>query len=451
MWNKDRSILNLGDELITGDEVYALFSNRLASGWLVGSDGVAVIELANQKLTEFIQLSPNFISIATTNTHEFIANLMAGLRLGIPIFLCNPHWGKLEWDRVATLTAQVDIQQHRNTLMIPTGGSSGSINFAIHTWQTLSASVWGFQEFYEVDKIHTVCTLPLYHVSGLMQLWRSLLTDGKLLITNFQQLCQDPDLVTSQVNLNHYFISLVPTQLSKLLDLDSDWLSQFQTILLGGAPPSTELLTRARGANLPLALTYGMTETGSQITSLKPVEFLAGANNCGRILPHAQIHFRSSLDGATSIAIKAKSLMLGYFPKIESLTYFESDDLGSCDLDGYLTIFGRNSGKIITGGENVFPLEVVNAIMATGLVADAWVVGLSDQYWGQVVVAIYVENDRTNSGEVFSRSISGTISNYKVPKYWIPVVEIPRNALGKVLIQAAIEIAKIEVDKIRSD
>jgi o-succinylbenzoate---CoA ligase len=450
VWNKDRSILNLGDELITGDEVYALFSNRLASGWLVGADGAAVIELANQKLTEFTQISPNFISIATTNAHEFIANLMAGLRLGIPIFICNPHWGKLEWDRVATLTAQVDIQQHRNTLMIPTGGSSGSIEFAIHTWETLSASVWGFQEFYEIDQISAVCTLPLYHVSGLMQLWRSLLTEGKLLITNFQQLCQDPNLATNKVNLNHYFISLVPTQLSKLLDLDSDWLSQFQTILLGGAPPHMELLARARVAKLPLALTYGMTETGSQITSLKPSEFLAGNNSCGRILPHAQIQFRSSTDRVTSIAIKAKSLMLGYFPKIESLTYFESDDLGSYDLDGYLTILGRNSGKIITGGENVFPLEVVNAIMATKLVTDVWIIGLPDQYWGQVVVAIYVKNHLPSSAEILSKSISGTISNYKIPKHWIPVVEIPRNALGKVLIQAAIEIAKIEVDKIRS-
>jgi o-succinylbenzoate---CoA ligase len=435
--------------MVDGESIYDRFSQRLASGWLVGNDGAAVIKIANQKLIEFRQLSPNFISIATTDTQEFIATLMAGLKLGIPIFLCNPDWGKLEWQRVANLTAQVNIQ-HQNMLMIPTGGSSGSIEFTIHTWETLSASVWGFKEFYQVDRINTVCTLPLYHVSGLMQLCRSLLTDGKLLVINFHQLCQTLDLVTSQINLNDYFISLVPTQLSKILDLDPNWIGQFQTILLGGAPPSTELLTRARFARLPLALTYGMTETASQITSLKPSEFLAGNNSCGRVLPHAEIQCESSTDGVTSIKIKAKSLMLGYFPNLDRLTYFESDDLGSCD-DGYLTILGRNSGKIITGGENVLPIEVANAIMTTGLVTDAWIVGLPDLYWGQVVVAIYVKNHHPSSAAILSRSILGMISNYKIPKYWIPVAEIPRNSLGKILIQSAIEIARIEVDRLRLD
>ena len=443
--------MNLDDKLITGELIYTLFSNRLAGGWLVGGDGTAASESANQKLTELTQSSPNFITIATTDATEFIATLMAGLRLGIPIFLCNPHWGQVEWDRVAHLTAQVDVHQHQNMLMIPTGGSSGSIEFAIHTWKTLSASVWGFQEFYEVSKINAVCTLPLYHVSGLMQLWRSLLTDGRLLIINFQQLCQSVDLVASQIDLNHYFISLVPTQLSKLLELDSDWLRQFKTILLGGAPPNIELLTRARIAKLPLALTYGMTETGSQITSLKPVEFLAGNNSCGRVLPHAMIQLRSSTDGARLIVIKSQSLMLGYFPNLGPLTYFESDDLGSCDVNSYLTILGRNSGKIITGGENVFPIEVVNAIMATGLVADIWVIGLPDRYWGQVVVAIYVTNNRPSSGAILARAIVGKIGNYKIPKYWIPVIQIPRNPLGKILIQKVIEIAETEVAKISMD
>ncbi len=432
------------------EDVYDMFTKRLASGWLVGNDGTAVIRLAQQKLAEFTQLSPNFISIATADIQEFIANLMAGLRLGIPIFLCNPDWGKVEWERVANLTAQVDTQ-HQNTIMIPTGGSSGSIEFAIHTWETLSASVRGFQEFYQLDRINAVCTLPLYHVSGLMQLWRSLLTDGKLLIVNSHQLYVDPNLVTSQIHLNDYFISLVPTQLSKILDLDSNWIRQFHTILLGGAPPSTELLTKARDARLPLALTYGMTETASQITSLKPSEFLAGNNSCGRVLPHAEIQCGLSTDKITSIKIKAKSLMLGYFPSLDSPTYFESDDLGLFDMDDYLTILGRSSGKIITGGENVLPIEVISAIMTTGLVADVWVVGLPDRYWGQVVVAIYVKNHHPSSAAILSRSVSGMISNYKVPKYWIPIDEIPRNALGKILIQLAIEIARVEVDKLMLD
>jgi o-succinylbenzoate---CoA ligase len=414
-----------------GKSIYALFYQRLQGGWLIGSQSESIIDRSHQRLADFARHQPHFISISTTDLTEFIADFMAGCRLGIPIFLCNPHWGDTEWAQVSKITSQVNPQQHQNTIMIPTGGSSGEIKFAIHTWETVSASVWGFQEFYAIDKINAVCTLPLYHVSGLMQLVRSILTDGKLLVTSFQQLCTEPHLITSQIESEDYFISLVPTQLAKLLDLNFQWLAKFKTILLGGAPPSIELLDRARIEQLPIALTYGMTETASQVTSLKPDEFLAGNNSCGRVLSHAKVELKLP---DCEIQIEAKSLMLGYFPVLNPSTYFEPDDLGSFDADNYLTILGRNSGKIITGGENVFPIEVIDAIMATGLVADVWVIGLPDRYWGQVVVAMYVENNIPVSADILSQAIAGKIGKYKIPKKWISVPKIPRNALGKVLI-----------------
>jgi o-succinylbenzoate---CoA ligase len=424
------------------DRIYELFRQRLQSGWSIGVDGEMAIDRAERKLVEFSRSSPNFISIATPDPIEFITSLMAGLRLGIPILLCDPQWGIGEWAQVSKLTARLDRRRHQNLIMIPTGGSSGEIKFAIHTGETLSASAWGFQEFYELDEINSICTLPLYHVSGLMQLWRSLLTDGKLFIIDFHQLVYRPTQLLKQLEIDRYFISLVPTQLAKILDLDPHWLGRFQTILLGGAPPRNELLTKARAARLPLALTYGMTETASQVTSLKPTEFLAGNNSCGRVLPHAEIQLISSdTEDINSIQIAAKSLMLGYFPDLQLPTYFEPDDLGSIDRDGYLTILGRNSNKIITGGENVFPIEVVNAIMATGLVADAWVLGLPDRYWGQVVTAIYVEKDVPISGEILAQAIAGKIAKYKIPKHWFSVAKIPRNSLGKILIQEVQELA----------
>lgn len=428
-------------ELEIGGWVYDLFSKRLRSGWLIGVDARSVIDLADRLISEFRHSQYHFISIATPDPIEFIASLMAGVRLGLPIFLGNPRWGIAEWERFAKLTAYVDLKQHRQLIMIPTGGSSGELKFAMHSWETLSASVWGFQEFYEVGVVNCICTLPLYHVSGLMQLWRSLLTDGKLLVSDLHQLDLDPTLHIDRINISDYFISLVPTQLSKLLDLNASWLVQMQTILIGGAPPSLELLTRARVANLPLALTYGMTETGSQVTSLKPAEFLAGNNSCGVALPHAKINLHLATDLVKSqleypiaaIEIKADSLMLGYFPDLNLSDYFEPDDLGSIDENGYLTIVGRNSSKIITGGENVFPIEVIEAVLSTGLVADAWVVGIPDRYWGQAVTMLYVANSLSVSADRLAQAIAGKISSYKVPKYWIAVDLIPRNTLGKVL------------------
>ncbi len=464
--NNDRS---------TGELIYQLFTQRLENGWLVGHDGLATIALADQKLIEFNSSDPNFMIISTHDLMEFVANLMAGLRLGIPIFLSNPDWGEVERLQVEHLTdclqdhhtQAIDRQQYQGSIMIPTGGSSGQIKFAMHTWDTLSASVWGFKSFYELTKINTLCTLPLYHVSGLIQLCRSLLTDGQVWMINFRELCNylarsidlGKSIAGQSIDLSDYLISLVPTQLAKLLDLNPAWLSRFQMILLGGSPPPIELLTRARIAKLPLALSYGMTETASLVTGLKPAEFLAGNNSCGQVLPHATIQLQSL--GCTdrqsalepdlkSIQIQAQSLMLGYFPNLQPIDYFEPDDLGLFvkaqstreDQASYLTILGRNSGKIITGGENVLPIEVINAIVATGLVADVWVVGLPDSYWGEVVTALYVAADVPISPTILATTIVGKISNYKIPKYWFPVAYIPRNELGKVLVQTALELAE---------
>ena len=442
-------MFNLPEFSSIGEWMYELCCQRLNDGWLVGKDGKAVIDRAEQKLAEYTVDRPHFSSIETSEPLEFIATLMAGCKLNLPIFLGNPGWGSFEREQVSKLTA-LDLSQHRQLMMIPTGGSSGVIKFATHSWETLGAAVWGFQEFYELENINTVCTLPLYHVSGLMQLCRSLLTGGKLVIVDFQTLCEDPVLVTRQIKLENYFISLVPTQLAKLLDLNSQWLSRFETILLGGAPPSTELLNKARLARLPIALTYGMTETGSQVTSLKPAEFLAGNRSCGKALPHVKLGIKSDReithdspqsDRVGSIRIQANSLMLGYFPELNPLVEFETDDLGTIDKDGYLTVVGRNSSKIISGGENIYPIEVVEIIMATGLVADVWVVGLPDRYWGQVVTAVYVAAKFPVSAAILSAAIAGKVSKYKIPKYWVSVDRIPRNSLGKVLTNEVEKLA----------
>jgi o-succinylbenzoate---CoA ligase len=423
---------------IVGNRVYELFSQRVRSGWLTNHLTAAqsdrLQQRAEQISSELTQSRSNFIAIASADPIEFIAQLMAGSRLGLPIFLVNPDWGTSELAQFARLTANVDRVRHRAQIMIPTGGSSGQLKFAMHTWETLSASVWGFQEFYQIEQINSVCVLPLYHVSGLMQLIRSLLTEGKLFITDVHQLCTTRTSPIDRLDLANYFISLVPTQLHKLLDLDPHWLAGFYTILLGGAPPSIELLERARFARLPLALTYGMTETASQITSLKPAEFLAGNHSCGRVLPHAKIQLGSTVNRIGAIQIAAKSLMLGYFPDLNACRSFEPDDLGTIDELGYLTIIGRSSGKIVTGGENVLPIEVIDAIMATKLVRDVWVVGLPDPYWGQKIVAVYVPLDPQITAQILTLAITGKISKYKIPKVWIPVAEIPRNSLGKVSI-----------------
>ncbi|WP_414618923.1 2-succinylbenzoate--CoA ligase [Calothrix sp. CCY 0018] len=399
---------------------------------------------------------------------RFLASFIAACKANCPVFLCNPDWGKQEWQQVFDLVKPDIIWSIEDSLithaqcpmpnsqfpyiMIPTGGSSGKIKFAVHTWDTLTASVKGFQEYFEVDKINSCCVLPLYHVSGLMQFMRCLITGGKLVILPFKELELGQNNIQNLINKNtnnfDFFISLVPTQLERLLqkpDL-TQLLSKFETVLLGGAPAWDELLQKARFHHIRLAPTYGMTETASQIATMKPEDFLIGRSGCGKVLPHAKIEIRGEKgenlqnDRVGSINIKAESLALGYYPLDgERQTCLQIDDLAFLDEQGYLNIVGRNSHKIITGGENVYPAEVEAAIRATGMVADVCVIGVGDRHWGQIVTAIYVNKIHISNQEI-QALLKERISNYKIPKVWICVGSLPRNSQGKINRQKLYEI-----------
>jgi O-succinylbenzoic acid--CoA ligase len=324
--------------------------------------------------------------------------------------------------------------------MIPTGGTSGKIRFAIHNWLTLTASVKGFSEYFQVEQVNSFCLLPLYHVSGLMQFLRSFLTGGDFAVIPYQKIKQKR---INNLNLQDYFISLVPTQLQFFLENDPQWLANFKTVLLGGSPAWPSLLEKAREYNISLSPTYGMTETASQIVTLKPEDFRRGNNSNGQLLPHAQIKINPDNQ---KIIIEAKSLFLGYYPHLNQASYFETDDLGYFDESGYLYIIGRDSQKIITGGENVYPLEVETAIRHTNLVKDVVVLGLPDSRWGQIIVAFYVPVNSQIGQTIIQSQIKDKLVNYKLPKHWIKLPEIPKSPQGKINRTNLIKLAETFFD-----
>jgi O-succinylbenzoic acid--CoA ligase len=230
----------------------------------------------------------------------------------------------------------------------------------------------------------------------------------------------------------------VPTQLQYLLNNHPGWLSRFSTVLLGGAPADSLCLEEARRAGVKISLTYGMTETASQIANLKPEEFLAGNSSNGRTLPHAQVTIYNEENQVVekgeigNIVVKSSSLFLGYYPQLLLGESFHTDDMGYIDSQGYLHIIGRNSQKIITGGENVYPQELEKVIKDTGLVQDVAVMGYPDQRWGEIVVAFYVPLDETIKLENIESELSMRLAKYKLPKLWIILETIPRNTTGKI-------------------
>jgi o-succinylbenzoate---CoA ligase len=384
--------------------------------WLV-RDRSPLISLLDSQKTRLEQQPYHLICTADVN--QFIVEFFAAVSLGTPVFLTDPRWGQAEQQQLKNLIEQGTPAPGQ--IMIPTGGTSGQLKFAIHNVQTLSAAVQGFQEFYGFDQINSHCLLPLHHVSGLMQLWRSLLTNGHF--TTKDSDIRNPLPLRERVPL----VSLVPTQLQRFITNSPDWLRSFQSVLIGGAPTSPELLQQARLAQIPLSLSYGMTETGAMVSALLPTEFLAGMTGCGRALPHAQIQIQAE----GQIAIKSRSLMLGYYASTSrsATEPWRTDDLGEFDDVGSLQILGRASHKIISGGEKIFPAQVESVIMSTGLVTDVCVFGIPDVEWGERVVACYVGDVNLDD---LKRLVADRLSYFKQPKDWYQLPEIPRSDQGKV-------------------
>lgn len=441
---------------------------KVRKDWLISEVGCAdwfeTVRDRRRQLEDYLdnhpQLSP-LVLIAESDSATFLASFWAALLTGWNVALANPHWGSREWQSVDELICPDIIWSDRakqlnfsgcqqpelspSTILIPTGGSSGKVKFAYHTQESLMASISGFRQRFtpKGEPVSTYCVLPVYHVSGLMQVLRAWISGGQVVIATFKQLEADPP--TQLISPQSWFISLVPTQLERLIQSGKGtWLSQFRCVFLGGAPPWPSLLDRAMALNIPLCLSYGMTETAAMVTALSPEEFLNGKRSSGRSLLHATIQIIKNgqpLPPQEAGQITILSAALARSSSQDGIFY--TDDLGYLDTDGHLHITGRASNKIISGGENIFPAEVEAALRSTGQVKDVCVLGLPHSQWGEVVVSAYVPTDATVSSDSLKQALSGTttqtLSRYKHPKYWIALTTLPRNAQGKLNRQALME------------
>ncbi|MBE7384221.1 MAG: AMP-binding protein [Leptolyngbya sp. SIO1E4] len=455
----------------------AILQQRWEQTWLVGIGAERFWPQLRQFQAQLQTQQPQSVVLAEPDPVRFLAAFLAACQQPCQVWLANPHWGLEEWQQVVTQchpdwvigrvpptvaarwrnrpvetparagyvgslpspptgNSRSSAPPSEPSILIPTGGSSGALRFAAHTWTTLTASVQGFQQHFHCPTVNAYCVLPLFHVSGLMQALRCLLSGGVLICQPFQALLQEGMIAPVP---DPAFLSLVPTQLQRLLKCDRDftpWLQSFTAILLGGAPPWPSLLHTARQLLLPLAPTYGMTETASQVATLHPHEFLVGNRSSGRTLPHASITIRDTAGqplppGQTGlIAIEAASLAQAYSQTPVSVP-LQTGDLGYLDAAGYLYVLGRQTTLILTGGEKVLPEEVEAAILATGMVQDAAVVGIPDDDWGETVVAVVVSEAPVEGGDRLRQTLKPRLSPYKIPKRWLQRPSLPRNAQGK--------------------
>jgi len=355
------------------------------------------------------------------------------------VFLVDPHWSTIQREVFAASVREADrvgaTKMREGWLCIPTGGSSGGLKFARHDEETLGAAAIGFSSHFSMPRVNAVDVLPPWHVSGLMARVRCAMTGGRHRAWTSKQL--EAGSVPDLGNPREWVISLVPTQLHRLMATPSmaDWLRSLGLILVGGGPVWPDLIAATRETNLPVVLSYGMTETAAMVAAQLPGEFIAGDASSGRPLPHVRLAICDDAGndlppGAEGgVRLAGSSVMRGYFGEKATLGTFETSDSGRVDDTGRLWVSGRRDDLIITGGEKVNPREVEAILRASGCFAELVVLGVPHSGWGEEVVACYVPGPT-----LFDEARELNLTRHQKPKRYRCIAEAdwPRNAQGKV-------------------
>ena len=301
--------------------------------------------------------------------------------------------------------------QDGDALVIASSGSTGSPKGIIHTHPSLLAGAQASASRLQLTSDdHWLVCIPVSHVGGFSVISRALHIGAALtLLPAF-----DVAAVQEAAKNGATHASLVATALSRI---DA---SLFRTILLGGSSAPDNLPSN-------VIATYGMTETGG------------GVVYNGQPLDNVEIKI---VDG--EIFLRCPMLMRAYRDdQTISITdgWYATGDIGEIDENGKLSVRGRQSDMIITGGENVWPSVVEYSLTSHPLVNQVVVRGMPDTTWGQRVVAYVVLNDAAQIPEVkllsdLREHVKQTLPAFCAPQQIVVLADIPRTSLGKVDAQA---------------
>ncbi len=322
------------------------------------------------------------------------------------------------------LLGEHDLEALHCTIL--TSGTSGGprpvgLTYGNHLWSAVgSAFNLGVEP---TDR--WLCCLPLFHVGGLSIVMRSVIYGTAAVVHDGF----DVDRVASSLEGDGVtVISLVATQLARLLEAGIDLLP-LRAVLLGGGPVPADVLEEAIGRGATVVQTYGLTETASQVTTLAPAEAERRLGSAGR--PLLTTHLRIQ-DG--EILVQGPTVAPGV---ADEDGWLHTGDLGRIDEDGFLYVTGRLGDVIVTGGETVSPTEVEEVLLRHPGVADAAVVGRDDAEWQEAVTAVVVLRGDADVSVAELRSHCGTeLAGFKVPKRVEFVSELPRTTSGKLIRRA---------------
>jgi len=270
-----------------------------------------------------------------------------------------------------------------------------------------------------------LCCLPLFHIGGLSIIVRSVIYGTAAVVHDGF----DVDRVAASLEGDGVtMISLVATQLMRLLEADVDLLP-LRAVLVGGGPVPEDVLEEAIGRGATVVQTYGLTEAASQVTTLEPGEAHRRLGSAGRPLLTTHLRIQQG-----EILVQGPTVAPG---TADEDGWLHTGDLGRIDAEGFLYVEGRLGDMIVSGGENISPTEVEAALLRHPDISEAAVVGREDAEWQEAVTAVVVLRPGAEvDGDELRSHCASVLAGYKVPKRIEFVGELPRTASGKLLRRA---------------
>ena len=338
--------------------------------------------------------------------------------------------------------------------LIYTGGTTGQPKGVLHSQRSIVAQIMRIQITCSGEPGHRLLSImPMFHIGSIAAWGWFLPSGGHSVLTPAFEPAQ-----VLRVIAEHSITVLpgVPTMYAMLLDhpdFEPELLASLRMAFYGAAPMWPDLLSRLMDVqpDLKFFQTYGMTETCGGVTVLRP-EFHSADDpsylgSVGRPDFDVQLAIRAPEDRTPlavgevgEIWVRSGSNLIEYWGQPELTEdsvedgWYRTGDAGRVDQEGFLYLADRVKDMIITGGENVYCIEVENALSSFPAVAQAAVVGVADPTWGERVHAFVVVGDEQVSESQLREHVRAQIAAYKVPKTWtIQSDPLPLSAAGKVL------------------